>query len=193
MTRQLRFRLLYGLASLALAVSASCKGVLPCDAASFAAAAGDGNLPRVEECVAQLPVDAPDSAGVTPLMRAAARGHLSVVRALLGARANVDASTSEEQFTPLMFAAHWAHLEIADALVAGGATVHKKDKGGREAIDWAALRGAGVEADQSAAMVKNLSNRGATFRQPDAYKLMFMTTDEPRLAQAVGLKDAFAK
>jgi ankyrin repeat protein len=59
--------------------------------------------------------------GCTPLMRAAERGNLEAVRALLKAGANVNRTLAHWGHTALMIAAGEGHLEVVKALLSAGA------------------------------------------------------------------------
>lgn len=67
-----------------------------------------------------------DASGCTALTMAAAHGDVGIVRALLAAKADVNAE-SDEQETPLTFAVVWGHLEVVRALVDAGADVKWTD------------------------------------------------------------------
>jgi ankyrin repeat protein len=82
---------------------------------------------------------ASDPDGLTPLMRAAARGDLAQVNALLGKGSEPDASTPAQRVTALMCAAYFGHAAVVKALLANGARVELKDAQGAAAVDWAAL------------------------------------------------------
>jgi ankyrin repeat protein len=80
-----------------------------------------------------------DADGLTPLMRAAARGDLAQVTALLGKGSEPDASTPAQRVTALMCAAYFGHAAVIKALLAKGARLELKDAQGAAAVDWAAL------------------------------------------------------
>jgi ankyrin repeat protein len=80
-----------------------------------------------------------DADGLTPLMRAAARGDLAQVAALLGKGSEPDASTPAQRVTALMCAAYFGHAAVIKALLAKGARRELKDAQGAAAVDWAAL------------------------------------------------------
>ena len=80
-----------------------------------------------------------DADGLTPLMRAAARGDLAQVTALLGKGSDPDASTPAQRVTALMCAAYFGHTPVIKALLGKGAKMELKDAQGAAAVDWAAL------------------------------------------------------
>ena len=79
--------------------------------------------------------------GITPLMRAAARGQAGELNGLLAKGADVNARTTEQRVTALMCAAFFGHAAVIKALLARGARVELKDAQGAAAVDWAALGG----------------------------------------------------
>lgn len=80
-----------------------------------------------------------DPDGLTPLMRAAARGDAAQVTALLDKGAAPDASTPAQRITALMCAAYFGHARVITVLVSRGASIAQKDAQGAAAVDWAAL------------------------------------------------------
>jgi Ankyrin repeats (3 copies) len=82
---------------------------------------------------------AADPDGLTPLMRAAARGDAAQVNTLLASGANPNVSTPAQRVTALMCAAYFGHAPVIKALVARGARIELKDAQGAAAVDWAAL------------------------------------------------------
>ena len=82
---------------------------------------------------------ATDPDGLTPLMRAAARGDLGQVNALLAKGAEPNASTPAQRVTALMFAAYFGHAPVIKTLLAKGARLELKDAQGAAAVDWATL------------------------------------------------------
>lgn len=98
--------------------SASAAGSAPYRDLLDAAQAGD--LPAVQALLqAGASPDERRHSGDTALMRAADGGHLEIVRALLAAKANVNAAASN--WTALLFAANRGHVEVVRALLAAGA------------------------------------------------------------------------
>ena len=86
-------------------------------------ASGDGDLETVKRLLQQgLDPNAFDDLGWTPLIHAAKRGHLDVVRCLLAAGAQVDArDKARAGNTALAEVAAECSLEMAKALVDAGA------------------------------------------------------------------------
>ena len=82
-----------------------------------------------------------DPDGITPLMRAAARGQAGELNGLLAKGADVDARTTEQRVTALMFAAYFGHADAVKALLTKGARLNLKDAQGAAAVDWASLGG----------------------------------------------------
>lgn len=80
-----------------------------------------------------------DPDGLTPLMRAAARGDAAQVTGLLDNGAAPDASTPAQRITALMCAAYFGHTRVITVLVSRGASITQKDAQGAAAVDWAAL------------------------------------------------------
>lgn len=80
-----------------------------------------------------------DPDGLTPLMRAAARGDVKQVTALLDSGADPNAITTAQRVTALMCAAYFGHTAVITALIAKGAKIEQKDAQGAAAVDWAAL------------------------------------------------------
>lgn len=91
---------------------------------------------------------ATDGDGLTPLMRAAARGDAAQVTALLAGGAEVDAAHAELRLTPLMFAAYGGHDGVVQQLLAKGAKPNLKDAAGASASDWASQGGHEPVADR---------------------------------------------
>lgn len=80
--------------------------------------------------------DERDAHGCTALMRAASRGNIAVVRALLQARAKVNV-VSENDETPLTFAIVWHHFEVVKALIEAGADYNRSDETGWTPLQYA--------------------------------------------------------
>lgn len=90
---------------------------------------------------------------LTPLMRAAAIGHLEVVRQLLQEGADVN-FRGPRGSTALMFAAGGGHLEIVQVLVENGADVLLKEDGG-----WTARMHAEGEAYDVASFLEGVEKQ----------------------------------
>ncbi|HLX27098.1 MAG TPA: ankyrin repeat domain-containing protein [Casimicrobiaceae bacterium] len=77
-----------------------------------------------------------DGPGWTPLIYAATGGHDDIVKFLILHGANIDAQ-SPNGTTALMMAIHENHPETAMLLVASGADVTRRNQDGATALDWA--------------------------------------------------------
>lgn len=105
-------------------------------------AAKAGDLAAVQRLIASgAGVDAADERGWTALAHAvydaeAGRGHADVVRALIAAGANMEASIGYG-VRPLMLAAGYGEAEIVATLLNAGADVLAKNEGGYTALAMA--------------------------------------------------------
>jgi len=77
--------------------------------------------------------------GYTPLLMAAARGHVDVVRCLLENGADVNARANRD-FTPLMMAITNNRVNVAIFLIEHGADVNIQGKDGKTALHYAVFR-----------------------------------------------------
>jgi ankyrin repeat protein len=84
-------------------------------------------------------IDDQDDDGRTALMSAAARGDLSAVKVLVGARAQLDRQDNVFGKSALMYAAQNGHAPVVDALVKAGADTGLTDHNGWTAAEFAAL------------------------------------------------------
>jgi ankyrin repeat protein len=73
---------------------------------------------------------------VTPLHGASASGHLEVVKALLGAEADVN-KADKSGWTPLHCASNSGHLEVVQTLLGAEADVNKADNYRRTSLSLA--------------------------------------------------------
>ena len=84
-------------------------------------------------------VNAVTSTGMTPLISAAANGHLGTVRALLKRGAAVNQKRNDG-FAALALASFFGHEQVVRELLSHGADVEAKDKSGTSAEMWAEVR-----------------------------------------------------
>ena len=84
-------------------------------------------------------VNAVTSTGMTPLISAAANGHLGTVRALLKRGAAVNQKRNDG-FTALALAAFFGHEQVVRELLSHGADIKAKDRSGTSAEMWAETR-----------------------------------------------------
>jgi len=105
-------------------------------------------------------VNAADTDGVTPLMRAASAGRADVVRVLIasGAQANTATKTGE---TSLMMASLGGYADVVDQLLAAKADAKGKDSQGRTALMAAAFSG-------DASLIATLLKAGASVGAEDS-------------------------
>lgn len=89
-----------------------------------------------------------DADGLTPLMRAAARGDAAQVTALIGSGADANLAHAEARITPLMFAAYSGHDAVVQLLLDMGARANAKDATGASAADWASQNGHQATAER---------------------------------------------
>ena len=105
---------------------------------------------------------AADADGLTPLMRAAARGDVAQVTSLLAGGADVNQAHAELRLTPLMFAAYFGRDAVVALLLEKGAGANLKDAVGASAADWAAQRppGRGRSPWQGRRATESVPERG---------------------------------
>ena len=98
-------------------------------------AAREGRLGAVRRLLASGA--RPDS---DDLAVAAVAGHAAVVRALLRAGCDPNATASRGVITPLLAASWGGHAEVVNALIAAGADVNARTRAGNTALLFAARR-----------------------------------------------------
>lgn len=104
-------------------------------------AAGLGHLVVVQVLLqAGAEVDAADSSGWTPLLRAARRGHVEVMNGLLAAGADINA-TDRLGWTSLLRAARNGDLEAVNSLLKAGTHVDAQNSEGNTALMLASVWG----------------------------------------------------
>jgi ankyrin repeat protein len=89
-----------------------------------------------------------DKAKMIPLVSAAARGQLDVVKLLLAEDSVVVNITNRNGFTPLLAAMYKKHDEVAECLIAAGADVAPEDTSGNTALHFAAQNGSKAIAER---------------------------------------------
>lgn len=109
-------------------------------AADLATAAINGQVEAVKRLLLNAKPgdkDCPDSAGYTPLMRAAANNHQAVVSILLASGVDKDKQHLREGWTALSCASYHGHTAIVQILLNSGADRRKRKADGKTALDIA--------------------------------------------------------
>lgn len=105
------------------------------DADTLTAAAGNGDLAKVESLLARgVKIDTPDYLGWTPLYRTMINGHTKMVQKLLNSGANVNARNRDGE-TPLFVVAD-GRIDLAEMLLAKGANINAVNEFGRTPLMW---------------------------------------------------------
>lgn len=105
------------------------------DADTLTAAAGNGDLAKVESLLARgVKIDTPDYLGWTPLYRTMINGHTKMVQKLLDAGANVNAR-NRDGATPLFVVAD-GRVDLAEMLLGKGANVNASNEYGQTPLMW---------------------------------------------------------
>lgn len=100
-----------------------------------------GTLTIVENLIDQgLDINATDNNGWTALMHASYEGHLNVMKALLGAGANMDTKEPEHGFTALTLGILGSKYDVVQALLDAGADTEVTDKYGNTPLIRASQR-----------------------------------------------------
>jgi hypothetical protein len=104
----------------------------------FFVAVKSGNLSVVKDMISRRMVDPSFTLekGTTPLMHAAAYGHMSVVKYLVGQKANLN-SQDPNGTTALMWAVYRGHKDVARFLIEKGSDPTLKRDDGDRAVDIA--------------------------------------------------------
>src|SRR5215813_11496325 len=98
------------------------------------------NVHQLESVLSNcLDINAKNAHGTTPLMLAAAKGRLRMVRALLEHGADPNSSRNDK-FTPLLLAAFFGHEETVKILAEHGAQIDAATRFGTSAWMWATSR-----------------------------------------------------
>ena len=106
-------------------------------------ACDEGNLARVRQLIQDGQDVNPtrgDRFGMTPLICAAARGHVQVVGELIRAGARVNAKDNSKQ-TALHLASCSGHSSVVTTLIEAGANLNEQDRYGMTPLMWAAYWG----------------------------------------------------
>lgn len=112
-----------------------------------------------------------DTNGMTPLIAAAGKGYLDMVKLLIERGADVSLKEKRKGLSALKFAAGGGHSEVIRLLLDAGADVNELDYWGRGALIFAA--GKGVIEN-----VKMLIERGAEVNVKDVYGNTALTVAE---------------
>ena len=99
-------------------------------------------------------IDAQDPDKLTQLMRASARGDVSLVNSLIEKGANPNVRNTDFGLTVLMFASFFGHMNVVQALLAKSADTAAQDAMESKTIDWASL-------GDHHAIAKVLADKGA--------------------------------
>lgn len=105
------------------------------DADALTAAAGRGDLARVESLLSRgVKIDTPDYLGWTPLYHTMIDGHTKMVQKLLDSGANVNAR-NRDGATPLFVVAD-GRIDLAEMLLAKGANINASNEFGQTPLMW---------------------------------------------------------
>ena len=149
------------LVGLLVFVVAGCSS--PAAPTDLAEAVDTGNGDAVRQLLAEgQDPDLPLTLGLTPLMRAANRGHAEIARILIDASANIDADSNG--LTAVHLAAGADAVETLTILLDAGADPRVRSASGMNALDYAAdagatetpgilMEAAGMDADQPSEVV----------------------------------------
>jgi ankyrin repeat protein len=108
----------------------------------WAAANYKGDVQTIRELLsAGAFIETRDMDGETPLMAAARRGDVEVVKTFVAAGAQVNATHSQNHGTALMNAAGWGRTEVVRVLLPAGADVNAQQTSGHTALMLAAEQG----------------------------------------------------
>ena len=106
----------------------------------YAARAGDCTA-TMHLLAAKAQPDTADETSATPLCVAADQGFVTIARALIWAKADVDRCGAVSSWPPLMCASRRGHVAVAKALIDAQADVNKVNYGHRTALSHAAEHG----------------------------------------------------
>ena len=124
-------------------------------------AAREGDLNKVQQLVERefVSVNAKDNTGETPLHWASRKGHMSVVKYLLGKGADIHVKNNHGNI-PLHCTSWYGHLPVVKFLVRKGADIHAQNKYGSTPLHIACPNG-------HTAVVKFLVRKGADIHAQD--------------------------
>jgi hypothetical protein len=101
-------------------------------------AAEAGDVTKIRDLLSHgSNMNEPDGDGWTAIFYAAAKGQTEAVKALIDAKANVNAKGKRDGETPLMVAALSGYVDVVKALLVAGADKNAKDSKGRTAAQMA--------------------------------------------------------
>jgi len=144
-----------GIAAAAAWLCVSLAGFVHAEPALIGAAKRGDTSDVMRQLRAGAAVDAVDGARNTALIFAARDGHFEIAAGLIAVGATVD-WVDAEGVTPLILAAYKGHPEIVKLLLAHGADPLVRDGWRRDALDYAARRGAG---DEIARLLREAAHR----------------------------------
>jgi len=106
--------------------------------------------------------------GTTPLIAAANKGYIGIVKALLGKGSDINA-VDQDGKTALMHAANCGHIKLVELLLENGANINMKDGRGFDPFDFAIMGG----HDEIAMLLKSRKGTSTTQKDNagDVYKL----------------------
>jgi ankyrin len=111
---------------------------------SIVEAIDSGDVNEVVRMLGEHPMLLEASTGLSggaPLIYAAARGKLEILKVLIGKGANIHATTTNADKTALHFAARGGHEEVAAYLLENGAQVEQQDRGHYTPLMYASEEG----------------------------------------------------
>lgn len=135
----------------------------------------EGDSEKISQGLSKEAVNTPSKNGTAPILLAADRTNVNVVRALLKAGAAPDAATKDTQWTALHIAAEAGNADMVEVLLQGGASIEKTNSVGETPLLLA------IESKNTAA-VRVLVKHGANVDSPGKWGI-------PPLFAAIALRD----